>query len=81
MSDTQKREDLKFRHKVRPRYHKALIPALIISLIIAVILILIVYKYLFKPAFEEKGSSHPNTSLLVERIAPPMWNLEVNKIL
>lgn len=65
MSANYKRKDIKFRRKVRPRYHKALIPALIISLIIAVILIWIVNKYLFKPLFEEKGSLNLNKPVVV----------------
>jgi len=65
MNANPKRKHIRFIRKVRPRYHKALIPALIISFIIAVILILIVRKYLFKPIFEEKGFFDPNQPVVV----------------
>lgn len=81
MSENYKGKDIKFRRRIRPRYNKLLIPALIISLIIAVILILLWNKYLFKPVFEEKGSLHPKTPVVVERIVPHMQNLEAKAIL
>jgi len=81
MSENHKGKDLKLRRRVRPRYNKLLIPALIISLIIAVILILLWNKYLFKPVFEEKGSLHPKTPVVVERIVLHMQNLEAKAIL
>ena len=55
MEKRSKRKDFMFVRKVRPRYHKALVPALIISFIIAVILILILRKYLFGPLLEKQG--------------------------
>ena len=64
MSGTQKREDLKSKRRVRPRFHKALIPALIISLIIAVILIMFLNRYLSAPRMEENG--------LLDRTTPSM---------
>ena len=81
MTLNHKERDIKPLRKVRPRYNKLLIPALIISLIIAVILILLWNKYLFKPVFEEKGSLHPKTPVVVERIVPHMQNLEAKAIL
>jgi hypothetical protein len=76
-----KQEDVRFRHRIRPRYNRFLVPALIISLVIAVILILIVHKYLFKPAFEEKDSLRPETSVVAENRAASSQNLGVKTIL
>ncbi len=55
MSRTKNREDPKFKRKVRPRFHKALIGALIISLILAVLLIMFLNRYLSAPRMEENG--------------------------
>jgi hypothetical protein len=64
MSKTEEIEDLKFKRRVRPRFHKALIPALIISLILAVILIMFLNRYLSAPGMEENG--------LLDRRIPPV---------
>lgn len=55
MSGAEEKEDLRLKRKIRPKFHKALIPALIISLIIAVILIMFLNRYLSKSAREEDG--------------------------
>ena len=65
MSGTKNREDPKFNRKIRPRFHKALIPALIISLIIAVLLIMFLNRYLSAPRMEENGLLDRTTPLVM----------------
>jgi hypothetical protein len=72
MSKTEERKDEKFRRKVRPRYHKALIPALIISLILVVILILILNRYVPKPETEEDGLLDRRTPVVAMQTESPL---------
>ncbi|UCB52036.1 MAG: hypothetical protein JSV10_08610 [Candidatus Zixiibacteriota bacterium] len=65
MSETEEREDLRLKRKVRPKFHKALIIALIISLILAVILIMFLSRYLSAPRMEENGLLDRTTPVVV----------------
>ena len=65
MSETEEREGLKFKRKIRPRFHKALVVALIISLILAVTLIMFLSRYLSAPRMEENGLLDRTTPLMV----------------
>ena len=55
MSGTDNKERMRFTRRVRPRFHKALIPMLIIGLIIAVILIMFLNRYLSKSTRQDDG--------------------------
>ena len=53
--------------KIRPKYRKILIPFLIVSFILALVLLVVFYRYFFKPAFQKKGATQPEHTVIVEK--------------
>jgi capsular polysaccharide biosynthesis protein len=65
MSVNEEQEELRFKRKIRPKFHKALVVALVISLILAVMLIMFLSRYLSAPRMEENGLLDRTTPLMV----------------